>query len=176
MSNEDEISQIRSELESIKYQLGVLTRRLDVAETRKRSLMINVPPVPPKESEFFSVSDPALPPAHASSPTSKSIPITPDLPVSSMEISPSLPQTKPVAAASIIKPPPLPRREKKPRRFGPPEGMSFEMALGSYWLPRVGMLLVAIGTVWGFTYVAQQFKNASWMPYARVDLGYLIFL
>jgi len=48
------------------------------------------------------------------------------------------------------------------------------MALGSYWLPRVGILLVAIGTVWGFTYVAQQFKDAVWMPYARVGLGYFL--
>jgi len=52
--------------------------------------------------------------------------------------------------------------------------MSFEMALGSYWLPRLGMLLVAIGTVWGFTHAAQQFKDAAWMPYARVGLGYLL--
>jgi hypothetical protein len=57
------------------------------------------------------------------------------------------------------------------KALGPKEPMSWEMAVGTYWLPRVGMVVLAIGIVW-LASLAIQRLGEEWLPFFRVALGY----
>lgn len=59
------------------------------------------------------------------------------------------------------------------RRLGPKEDMSWEMALGTYWLPRLGMLIVVIGIALGLSLAIQYLHGKWWLPHLRVAVGYL---
>lgn len=59
------------------------------------------------------------------------------------------------------------------KKLGPKEAMGWEMALGTYWLPRIGIVVLAVGIVFLTTLAMQIFANAWWMPHARLGLGYL---
>ena len=194
MDMEEELRQIRQEMVGLERNVGRLFRRLNEIESRgiqtapegaekaETTPAADAParkgeaPAGPSFVEPSSTRPAATPPPLP--PTFSAKPPEPSLAASSASVSredtaacatnaavarieKSLEQTQQAAA-----------RPKRGRKFGPPEDMSFEMALGSYWLPRIGMLLVAIATAWGFTYVSQQFKEAVWMPYVRVALGY----
>lgn len=56
---------------------------------------------------------------------------------------------------------------------GPKEKMSWEMVLGTYWLPRIGIVVLAFGVVWLATLAIQRWGQA-WMPHFRVAIGYAI--
>jgi len=58
--------------------------------------------------------------------------------------------------------------------MGPDESMSWEMALGTFWLPRVGMLVLAAGVVFLTSLAMHHFRDAWWIPHARLGLGYAI--
>jgi uncharacterized membrane protein len=170
MHLDDEIQSIRRELKGVERNVAHLALRLDEAEARQRGR--EAESAQPKTPEALSpaatpVTPPPLPPKPAA-PKSAVPPATSQPVVPTFTATPKKASAPPATAAKAAPKP------KKPRRFGPPEDMTFEMALGSYWAPRIGMLLVAIGVVWGFTYAAQQFKDAAWMPYARVGLGYAL--
>ncbi|MBI2423976.1 MAG: DUF2339 domain-containing protein [Candidatus Hydrogenedentes bacterium] len=92
----------------------------------------------------------------------------------------------PVASPIAEVPAPLPLREPLPsladratsllRRLGPKEEMSWEMALGTYWMPRVAVIIIALGLVSLATYVSSTYANAPWMPYARLAGGFALSL
>lgn len=181
MHLDDEIRDIRRGLVGAENTLARLSRRLDEVEARQRHLdeqgaksMPEATATPDNTPEKAAPQPPPLPTrtraAKIATKAASAAPLDQGFGPSEPATAKPKPDTPPLLAG-------IPRtaaKVKKPRRFGPPEDMSFEMALGSYWLPRIGMLLVAIGTVWGFTYVAQKFEDAAWMPYARVGLGYLL--
>jgi hypothetical protein len=54
--------------------------------------------------------------------------------------------------------------------------MGWEMALTTWWLPRIGVFMMALGLVWGLTFVSDKFRESPWMPFARVALGYALAL
>lgn len=58
--------------------------------------------------------------------------------------------------------------------MGPDESMSWEMALGTFWLPRVGMLVLAVGVVLLTSLAMHHFRDAWWIPHARLGMGYAI--
>ena len=184
MELREEIQVIRRELRGVERNVAQLTLRLDVVEARQQSKARNLPSQGAESPTDLEIAEKIAP---VEPPTAKVV-MPPPLPAAPLESKKPAAKTDPATQERIAqvekafvpdaKPVPkgAPPKIKKSRRFGPPEGMSFEMALGSYWAPRLGMLLVAIGTVWGFTYVAQQFHDAVWMPYARVGLGYALAL
>lgn len=171
MNNRDEISQIRAELERVQRSVARLTQRLDEVEARKnggaetplaaiKSVTPEVRMPPPLPASAFvaepaavkSEAAPSLTPAAKVSPTAPAPPVLPRRP--------------------LVPPPP----PKRPRRFGPPEGMGWEMALTTWWLPRIGVFMMALGLVWGLTFVSDKFRDSPWMPFARVALGYALAL
>ncbi|MBX3179507.1 MAG: DUF2339 domain-containing protein [Candidatus Hydrogenedentes bacterium] len=173
----DEISAIRADLNGVKRTVERLSLRLDEAEARQRALDAapreSAPPSPievlrPDQAE-------PVPPTVVETIRTPSAPLPPPLPLERAKPAPApTPATvATVAAAPVASRPATPAAlpAKKPRRFGPPEGMSWEMALGTYWLPRIGVPLIAMAVVYGFTWVAGQFQDAPWMPWARVAVG-----
>ena len=66
------------------------------------------------------------------------------------------------------------------KRLGPKEEMSWETALGVFWLPRIGILVLSVGIVFLLTLAIHRWGQA-WLPYLRLAAGYgiaaaLIFL
>lgn len=170
MNVKEEIARIRAEVSGVERTLARVSMRLDQMEARQRALdsegvaesgvtakktAATPPPLPPRVAEMWTPPIPS---------TEETIPApTMPAPQKTPEPVPLKPAArKPIAPA------------RKRLRIGPPEGMSWEMALGTYWLPRIGMPIIAMAVVYGFTWVAGQFKDAAWMPYARVGIGFSI--
>lgn len=98
-----------------------------------------------------------------------------------------MPPVLPVQAETTAVPPPLPRAPErrvahhaaKPaaplvgnwiKRLGPNDpSMSWEMALGTYWLPRIGAIALAAAIVFLLSLAFQK-----WGPPIRVGLGYAV--
>lgn len=170
MIHRDEINQIRAELERVQRSVTNLSQRLDEIEARdKAPVEVPAPPI------VVTVPGPPIPPplpASAFAPREATIAAVAPVRIGATET--SAPKVTP-------QPPAIPKRAavaavKAPRRFGPPEDMGWEMALTTWWIPRMGVLLLALGTVWGLTFISNQYRDALWMPYARVALGYALAL
>ena len=162
----DEIAVIRADLNTVDQTIARLTERLSQIEVRQRALdraerVANKPEPPPlpKVIQVPPRQEKAPAPVQKAAPVSSGTGYAPG--AAAFEVK------KPERPMAPVKPP----RPKAPRRFGPPEGMSWEMALGTYWLPRVGIAVFAMAVVYGLTYVAGKFHDAAWMPYARIGAG-----
>ncbi len=59
------------------------------------------------------------------------------------------------------------------KSIGPKEDMGWEMALGTYWLPRIGLLVLTIGVVWLLTLAARRF-GGPFAPHLRIAGGYAV--
>lgn len=55
--------------------------------------------------------------------------------------------------------------------ISPSEKMSWEMALGTYWLPRIAVVVLAIGITWLATLAIKKF-GGPYMAHIRVSLGF----
>lgn len=175
MNDSDEIARMRAELSGVERIVTRLAQRLDQIEARLGTA--DDAPTPTSGSVQAPVVPPPLPPVVREkwAPAARQrIDVDPTPAPAAVPTVP--PRATAPGAERIVPPVPQSRtpRVKKPRRFGPPEGMSWEMALGTYWAPRIAMLLLAIGTVWGFTFIAHEYQEARWMPYARVGLGLVL--
>ncbi|MEX2015516.1 MAG: DUF2339 domain-containing protein [Candidatus Hydrogenedentales bacterium] len=119
---------------------------------------------------------------------------TPPTPVEEIEerppwMPPPIPESRAADVRERVKPRPAPARraayESRPaqprpdyaamlleklRKLGPDDPtMSFEMALGTYWLPRAGIVFLSIGVVFLLTLAAQK-----WGEPLRVAIGYAV--
>lgn len=172
----DEIAGIRADLSTIDQTVAQLTARLRQVEIHQRSLdratgiETNAPPPLPAYIRVVPPKAPAKPaPISSQLPPASEVykpPAAPPAAIVATETSPT-----PVSAAVPARPMAAP---KPRRRFGPPKGMSFEEALGTYWFPRIGVPIIAMSVVFFFTYAANQFRDAAWMPYARVGAGFAL--
>jgi len=159
MATPDEIAALRRELEGLLAQARRIEQRIDALE-----------PVP-LEVAAAPEPEPARP-----------VPVPPPLPVRRAAAE------EPAREAEFIAPPEsmrpaAPKPHAAPewsladglrslyRAIGPKESMSWEMALGTYWLPRLAVLLLAVGVVWGLTLAAQRW-GGWWQPYLRLAAGY----
>lgn len=180
MDTKKELDDIRAELMRVQDTVTHLVRRLEDVEAATGgegpTPEALTPPVILESRSITPLAPASGPPPL---PRAAEVPVksttTPaeEAPAPPAEEAPAPSAPKPVIArAQPPKRPLVPPVEKKPRAFGPPEGMGWEMALTTWWLPRIGILMLALGTVWGFTYISGQFSDAAWMPWARVGLGY----
>jgi hypothetical protein len=173
MNISEEIYEIRTGLRDAEQSLRHLSLRLDRVEADYKHASARTEP-----AKSAAVVPPPLPQRSAPSISAAAASAPPGIPAAGLPDgaafaeAPAAPRTvpaeeKPRAPRSAGPSP----RPKAPRRFGPPEGMSWEMALGTYWLPRIGVPVIAMAVVYGFTWVSHQFQDAAWMPYVRVGLG-----
>ena len=166
---DEEIRALRKELARLSDGVRRVEARLDRLEAGRA----------PAEAD---AKERAAPPAEAPS----SGPVPPAARGETRAGQPPAPEPPPIPKAAPARPR-LARPARPPRtqdlrdaarralkRLGPKEEMSWEMALGTYWLPRIGIVVLAVGVVWLASLAVQYFGNAWWMPYLRVGLGYAI--
>ncbi len=159
MDHGDELNELRQAVEQMRRELGRIEGRLNVLEQ-------GTPPSLRQRHEERTA--PAGPPPL---PGGARPPIPP----------PMVEAPQPAARAKdrpVFMPP---ERKKEPSalarfvsRIGPPKDMSWEMAIGAYWAPRAGILILAVGAVFLATLAVQYFRDAWWLPHARLILGYAV--
>ena len=157
----------REELRLLRERVEALSADLHIVQARLRSL----------ERAAEQEQEEAHTQAHT--------PLTPqELPLPVMP--PPLPPMKTVAsptaeAAPLFRPDPAPVPAAKPtsgpgplqqlwRRIGPPEELTWEMALGTWWLPRIGITVLAVAVVWLLSLALGEIPS-EWLPAVRLGLG-----
>jgi hypothetical protein len=186
MGTPDEIAQLRSDLVALMAQARVLAGRIDALEAARVEEALPqevateaVPdPVVVAKKEVPPEPQPDLPPLRDKGPEWVAAP--PPLPPTATRRPSFIEAASPKPAQP--KPAPAPAApgwtlgdalKKAYRALGPKEEMTWEMALGTYWLPRVAVLLLAVGVVWALTLAVQRWGQ-EWMPYLRIGTGYAI--
>jgi hypothetical protein len=163
MATPDDIAALRRELEGLLAQARRIEQRIDALEATPEAAPLEVAAAPEPE--------PARP-----VPVPVPVPVPPPLPVRRAAAEESTREAESVAPMAT-EPPAAPAWSLADglrsiyRAIGPKESMSWEMALGTYWLPRLAVLLLAIGVVWGLTLAAQRW-GGWWQPYLRLAAGY----
>ncbi len=155
MADQNELKQLRRELAEVMDRVAELSGRLRQLEAAEA-----------KPSTPQTVVKEQLP----VSPVRSVPPPLPAVPPAPVQTAPAPPVGKP--AAPVPTPEPAPARAaqpaaKAPAKPGQPGG--WEMTLGSYWLPRVGILLLAMAAVYALSAAMD-----VWGPWARVGVGYLV--
>lgn len=90
-------------------------------------------------------------------------------PVRAAAVPPPLPRQQRVIEPAIIEPV-APRVREWIKKLGPNDpNMGWEMALGTYWLPRIGVIALAAAVVFALSLAFQH-----WGPPIRVGLGYAV--
>ena len=186
MGTPDEIAQLRSDLVALMAQARELAGRIDALEAARveEALPQEVTteavaePVLVAKQEAPPEPQPDLPPLRDKGPEWVAAP--PPLPPTATRrpsfieaASPKPPQPKPAPAPAAPGWTLGDALKKAYRALGPKEEMTWEMALGTYWLPRVAVLLLAVGVVWALTLAVQRWGQ-EWMPYLRIGTGYAI--
>lgn len=172
MAADDEIRALRARLDQLQRDLGEAQDALRRLELRGE--VVPAPPLPAEPAAPTPIlSTPAvpprkLPPPLPPRPTAQAI-TGEEVPAPATVPPPLVPTAQ---AARQATPPPVPA---KPRRtWGPPPDMNFEMALGTWWLPRIGIAILSLGVVYLVTLAAQWLSSSWFMPYLRIGGGYLV--
>ncbi|MCC6144916.1 MAG: DUF2339 domain-containing protein [Candidatus Hydrogenedentes bacterium] len=167
MERSDEILDLRKRVEELERDLQQVRVRLDGLEGTDAAADL------PNFSAQFE-----LPPAPAAPPSA------PEPVIAATVAPPPLPATRPLAPPPVPRPagPPV-RREpgffsalfEQLRGYGPPKDMPWEMALGTWWLPRIGVLVLSVAVVWLLSLALDRIPQA-WLPWIRLAIGYGIAL
>ncbi|MBX7258491.1 MAG: DUF2339 domain-containing protein [Candidatus Hydrogenedentes bacterium] len=170
MPDINELKQIRRELADVMDRVAELSsrlRQLEAAEAKGEP----APPVqgvePPREP--VRVVPPPLPVAPSAG--SPSAPVRPAVAPPTVAAKADAPIAGRESTA-IPSPTPAPKRESAPAAKSPAKPSQpggWEMTLGSYWLPRLGILLLAMAAVFGLSAAMN-----AWGPWARVGVGYAV--
>jgi len=149
---------LQMQLAGLSADIQQLTARLDTAaqpalEIPSLGVSQSVTEEPPKETAEPVLSSGAVPP-----PLPPVISAAP-LPEASAETNIESHEQPPVFAPSSVEPPPPPQRE------------TFEMKLGTYWLVRVGIVMLLTGLVFLGTYAYKNFIG-KFGPVGKVTLLY----
>jgi len=179
MAQDDEIRALRAQLARLQLELGDAQAALTRLERA-------VAPVTPEATAPIAAVAPVVAPTPPAAPITEKV-VPPPLPWQRAAATPPPVPVAPVAASSPAPtPPPVPvaartstapfaaPAPKKRRAWGPPEGMSFEMALGTWWLPRIGIAILSLGVVYLVTLAAQWLSSSWFMPYLRIGGGYAV--
>ena len=184
----DELKQIRTELDEVVQWVGQLQEQVNEAVQWSEDLTNKVKAL---EKEINSTSIPISPPV----PKPKVVTVEQEAVVESPQPPPppppqyvplpvmheTSPETKPPQPKVVVTPsePVFPfnlgniinsRIEasmKKTRELG------WEVALGTFWLPRVAVLLIAIAVVYLLTLAINRL-GSQWAPHFRIGMGYAV--
>ncbi|MBI1320673.1 MAG: DUF2339 domain-containing protein [Candidatus Hydrogenedens sp.] len=175
MEHPDEVAKIRAELNALLLQARALSQRLEALETRQEPQVEPeaAPPTPREEAVVIAKTAASVPdrPAPATPPPlpRRAAVAAPAPKAETREAAPAAPAPSKQAAPS-----PLGNALRAAyRAIGPKESMSWEMALGTFWLPRLAVLLLAVGVVWALTLAVQRWGQ-EWMPLIRIAAGYAV--
>lgn len=187
MERDDEIKALRAHLIRLEASLAEAKARLDSLEQAPAPVSDMPEELPSAakaelEPPAASIAPPPLP-AVESVPSAMHTAAPPPLPwerTADEVAGPVVVETRhaPEQAPTQAHPPkPSPWRAtaaKKRRRFGPPEGMDFETALGTWWLPRIGIVILSVGIVFLLTWAGNRLFSGWMRPYLQVAGGYAV--
>lgn len=193
MERDDELKNLRAHLDRLEMELIEAKKRLIALENAPEShpQPVDVPAPAPPPLAAAPVPPPL--PTQAQKPAAAPPPLPWERPQPATAVQSTVPtgeasgetaateENVAVVAAGV--PPALPApkpspwktsQPKKPRRFGPPEGMDFETALGTWWLPRIGIVILSIGIVFLLTWAGNTLFSGWLRPYLQVAGGYAV--
>lgn len=165
MADINELKQIRRELAEVMDRVADLSGRLRQLEAAETARLAQTP-APRAETAPTPVTSGPPP-----------LPVMPTAPIAQTPAPPAVRvETGEPAAAErrMAAPEPLPTIPgQKPAAAkpaaSPVQPGGWEMTLGSYWLPRLGILLLAMAAVFGLSAAMN-----AWGPWARVGVGYAV--
>lgn len=168
MNRDDELSALRAEFNRLETELRAARVRLlalERAQGTEEAPNSAVPPLQPSAPR--QATPPVLPPQEIVPNWASATP--PPLPWDHKGEKPAaVPSPWPGAPPKVAKP------KTAGRRYGPPADMPLEIALGKWWLPRIGIVMLSLGVMYLVTYTAQ-WLFAGWMgPYLRIAGGYVV--
>ena len=146
----DSLEILRAEVQAWLAQGQRLEARLDALEAQRASepgiAQAPPPPVPPliAQAPLRAAAPPPLP-------RRLSLPDTPAGPPATS--SPAVPSPLPPSGPGLDE-----HVWSFLRKLGPKEPMTWEMALGTYWLPRAAVLVLGIGVVWLMGFAINRFS------------------
>lgn len=178
---EEELQRLKRDLANLNQQAGALSGRIAYLErcareeAKNKPLNVGPPPLPTAEEAVFSPPEwgTYTPPP----PVNKVAPPSPT-PIPAAKVSADASSTTPAGAPPGYRP--IVAQESVVERFfrermeairAKTKEVGWEMSLGTYWLPRVAVLLIAIAVVF-FSSLAIQRWGAQWLPHIRVLTGY----
>jgi len=179
MAQDDEIRALRTQLARLQLELGDaqaaltrLERAIVLAVPEANAPAVPVAPVVAPTPPVAPITDKAVPPPLPWQRAAATPPPVPVAPVAASSPAPTPPPV-PVAARTSTAPFATPAPKKR-RAWGPPEGMSLETAIGTWWLPRIGIAILSLGVVYLVTLAAQWLSSSWFMPYLRIGGGYAV--
>lgn len=178
MAQDDEIRALRAQLERLQRELGDAQAALSRLERAaaptgpEPEAAVPVAPVVAPTPPLAPITEKLVPPPLPwQRPAATAPPVAEPSPGTSPAVAPAPP---PLPVAARMATPPAAPGPKKRRSWGPPPDMNFEMALGTWWLPRIGIAILSLGVVYLVT-LAAQWLSSSWiMPYLRIGGGYAV--
>ena len=174
----DELREIRWEIDQVEKRLRGIVGRVDHLEQR----MAEATPDAAQAAMVVPVAESAK----AALPAEIKIPEEPDrvspapppLPAQAHRtVQPVLHETAKIAVPepgkkSLINTPVADLFSKVWDRVGPPKGLTPELFITTWLLPRVGMGILAVGVVFLLTLAVQYFQDTWWIKYGRLAGGY----
>ncbi len=165
----EELKALRRDLDQLVQSVADLARRIAIVETRRETAS---PPPIPNTPGIKTPPPPPLPPVPA---TGSPSPVD-------MAATPRAVQRRPRELKDeLIFTGPSPREQFMAwcracwRRLGPEEDMNWEMALATWWLPRIGLVVLSMGVVFLMTLTFNHFPE-EYRPHVRLGLGFLAAL
>jgi len=150
------LQQLREEIRQLKHKLTEVSRKIEEIAARTAPAppqpIVMPPPLPPRATEF-------LPPVASAASQSGALPQSPPQIVGQPpRLPPSQPQAAPNAFGVALQQPVPPAEPRE----------SFEVRLGTYWLPRIGMAALLTGMVFFAAYITPRLTVPQ-----KVAVGYL---
>jgi uncharacterized membrane protein len=173
MLSNGEVRRLRQDLDEVINRTASISRRLAELEARDKQRVLPVePPRIPKSPEL--AAPPPVEAAHVSRQETAVKP--PPLPAPPHKT----PSGEPVAAPDVwtmeaLAAGPIGRyvRERIEDLRSRTRELGWEVILGTYWLPRVAMVCIAIAVVFFLTLAIERW-GVQWMPHLRVGIGYAV--
>ena len=144
-----EIAAIRAELDRLRRQQSIATHSFDVLSDRLNTLERRA-----REAETFERLKASSPPVEPVKTDAKP-PILPSPPVARPAPPVETPKAEPAGSRVPPVPPSSPAEEPAPREpeSPPPPKVPWEIRLGTYWLPRIGIVMVLTALVFLAYYI-----------------------
>ncbi|MBI3119008.1 MAG: DUF2339 domain-containing protein, partial [Candidatus Hydrogenedentes bacterium] len=173
MSYQDELRNLRWELEQLLRKGESLSSRLEALEARALKEGAKAESATPPAGTSLPPAPPPLPSIVSGAPAVGLAPSPGREPELAMlsdvpEQAPPQPKLAPLPLGPSLSE----QIAKVLKKLGPKEEMNWEMALWTWWMPRIAIVVLVIGVVGGMAYAIEQLGNAWWIPYFRLAMGY----
>ena len=174
MEHSEEVRRLHREAQELRKEAAHFIDRLKNLE--RKIALINAKEEAGSPINVSSEAlEPVRPPVQTPPQEIRTKAMPPPLPKKIVEKPPDVVPQEPVSVKMepVLEPQPSLLQNLKKKANVPEKGVGWEMALGTYWLPRIGMFVMAIGVVFFLTLAIQKLANHPLAPHFRICLGYI---